>query len=233
MFYFICTLQAAIFIFLATKWNQIMIFWYKMEKPFLTAPYKMSGISLSLKIKIIAFTLAICCLTEHLFFIGIQLQFNFYQLKVRFRIWSIHFTQSWAGINFFLFQICNVSKISFLNNYMRRERPHLLDVLPYRWYIFPIFQWTITLMTFSRTYVDFFIIILSLGISTRFGQLNDRLRRTTTCKMDQKFWLEIRLHHTNLFDLLEYVNERISLLILISMSHNLFLICTKVFEAIK
>lgn len=128
---------------------------------------------------------------------------------------------------------CNVTSVPFLHNYMRRERPHLLDVLPYRWWIFPIFQWTITLLAFSWNYVDFFIIIISLGLSTRFNQLNERLRRARKFEMDHKFWLSIRLHYTNLVELLTFIDEKISLLVILSMSHNLFLVCTKIFEAVK
>lgn len=181
-----------------------------MEKPFLFEPYKISGTSLSIKIRWIGIVFIVFYLTEHLMFIGMELHDNANQLTT-----------------------CNVSSMTFLNNYMRRERPHLLDILPYRWWIFPIFQWTITLMAFCWNYVDFFIIILSLALSTRFNQLNERLRETPPNQMDRKFWLDIRLHYTNLVDLLEFIDDKISLLVLFSMSHNLFLICTKVFEAIK
>jgi gustatory receptor len=210
MFYFDATAQTVLFLHLATKWKDVMSFWYEKEKPFLLPPYRISGMSLSFKMKFIGAIFIIFYLTEHLMFIGMELHTNYNQLEV-----------------------CNVSSLTFLNNYMRRERPHLLDVLPYRWWIFPLFQWTITLMAFSWNYVDYFIIILSLGISTRFNQLNERLRNTPSHEVDRKFWLDIRLHYTNLVDLLEFVDEQISLLVLFSMSHNLFLVCTKIFEAVK
>jgi gustatory receptor len=210
MFYGDCVAQSYIFLFLATKWKDFISYWYKKEKPFLYEPYSMKGMSLSMKIRIIGFVFIAFYLTEHLTFIAMELQDNRYQLKV-----------------------CNATNISFLHNYMRRERPHLLDVLPYRWWIFPFFQFTITLLAFSWNYVDFFIIILSLGLSTRFNQLNERLQHTSKYQMDRKFWLEIRLHFTGLVDLLEFVDQRIALLVILSMSHNLFLVCTKIFEAVK
>lgn len=211
MFYFDCVVQSCLFLFLAIKWKGIMSFWLKMEKPFLSKPYTMEGMSLSMKIRLIGIVFVLFYLTEHLMFIGMELYDNHNQIV-----------------------LCNVSKrITFLQNYMRRERPHLLDLLPYHWWIFPIFQWTITLMAMCWNYVDYFIIILSLGLSTRFNQLNERLRRTQINQMDRKFWLEIRIHYSNLVDLLEFVDNQISLLVLFSLSHNLFLMCTKIFELIK
>lgn len=210
MFYGDCVVQSWIFMYLATKWKDIIGFWHKMEKPFLYEPYTMKGMNLSLKIRLIGFVFFAFYLMEHLTFIGMELHANKHQLAT-----------------------CNVTNMTFFNNYMRRERPHLLDVLPYRWWIIPIFQWTITCLAFCWNYVDYFIIILSLGISTRFDQLNERLRQTPRHQMDRKFWLEVRLHFTNLIHLLEYIDEKISLLVLLSMSHNLFLVCTKIFEAVK
>lgn len=211
MFYFDCVAQTCLFLHLATKWKEIMSFWLKMEKPFLSQPYTLKGMSLSRKIRLIGLVFVAFSLTEHLMFIGMELHENHKEIL-----------------------LCNVSKrISFLHNYMRRERPHLLDVLPYRWWIFPIFQWTITLMAFCWNFTDYFVIILSLGLTTRFNQLNERLRQTSISQMDRKFWLDIRLHYSNLVDLVEYIDGQISLLVLFSMSHNLFLICTKIFEAIK
>lgn len=210
MFYFDAMAQSCIFLYLATKWKETICFWYNMEKPFLSKPYSMKGLGLSMKIQLIGIVLFAFHLTEHFMYLGMGFYGSAQQLAS-----------------------CNVTDMSVLHNHFRRERPHLLDIFPYRWWIFPIFQWTISLMAFCWNYVDFFIIILSLGLSTRFNQMNERLRRTPQHQMDRKFWLEVRLHYTNLVDLLEFIDDKISLLVLLSMSHNLFLICTKVFEAVK
>lgn len=210
MFYGFAVARAYIFLYLATKWKEIVVFWYDKERPFLYEPYTMSSFSLSIKAHLIGFVFSIFYLIEHLTFIGMELHDNNYQLTY-----------------------CNVTSISFLNNYMRRERPHLLDVLPYHWWIFPFFQWTITLMAFGWNFVDYFIISISLGLSTRFNQLNRRLIHATSNQMTRKFWIDIREHYTNLVDLLHFIDRKIALLILVSMLQNLFLIATKVFEAIR
>lgn len=210
MFYFDAVAQSYVFLYLATNWKDIISFWNKMEKPFLTDPYTVKGINLTLKVRLTGLVFCVLFLIEHFTRVGMGLFESGDQLR-----------------------LCNASDISFFYNYMRRDRPHLLEVLPYHWWIFPIFQWSILLMAFCCNYVDFFVIILSIGLSTRFNQLNERLRQTPQHQMDRKFWLEIRLHYTNLVDLLEFIDDKISLMVLFSMSHNLFLVCTKVFEAVK
>lgn len=210
MFYGFAVVRGYIFLYLATKWKEIIIFWYDKERPFLYEPYTMAGFNLSIKTRLIGLIFFIFYLIEHLMFIGMELHDNQYQLTY-----------------------CNETRISFLNNYMRRERPHLLDVLPYHWWIFPFFQWTITLMAFGWNFVDYFIIVISLGLSTRFNQLNRRLRRTANHQMTIKFWIDIRKHYTCLVELLQFIDRKIAPLILICMLQNLFLIATKIFEAIR
>lgn len=126
---------------------------------------------------------------------------------------------------------CNAKTENYFQNYFRRERPHLLIALPYYIWEIPLFQWTIMLMAFSWNYVDVFIIIVSMGLKERFVQLNNRLKTTNIHLMDQSFWSEIRLHYSNLIDLVQYMDKQISSLVLLSMSHNLFLIITKIYEA--
>lgn len=209
MFYLYAVLQSGIFFFLATRWKRTMKFWYEKEKPFLSKPYTTTRIST--KIRLIGAVFFVLFLIEHLMFIVMEVKHNQRQM-----------------------QICsNLSDVPFLYSYLRRERPHLFIVIPYKWWIFPIFQFTITCLSFSWNFVDFFIIILGVGLATRFNQINERLRSTPLHRKDNGFWNEIRLHYTNLVDLLDYVNERIPALLLLSMSHNVFLVMSKIFEAIK
>ncbi|KAG5679770.1 hypothetical protein PVAND_009310 [Polypedilum vanderplanki] len=211
MFYGFAVIRVYTFLYLATKWKEVMVYWQRKEKPFLYEPYTMnSSFGLSLKVQLIGFVFFIFYLTEHIMFIGMELHDNHHQLTY-----------------------CNVTSITFLNNYLRRERPHLLLVLPYRWWIFPFFQWSITILAFGWNFNDYFIIIISVGLSSRFNQLNRRLNCTLVNERNQKFWNEIRIHFCQLVDLMRYIDNKIGILVLISMSHNLFLICTKVFEAIR
>lgn len=186
-----------------------MKFWYEKEKPFLASPYTTTR--LCVKIRVVGVIFLVLFLIEHVMFIVMEIRHNEYQM-----------------------QKCNLTdRVPFLYSYLRRERPHLFSVIPYRWWIFPIFQFTITCLSFSWNFVDYFIIILGIGLTTRFNQLNVRLQSTPNHRKDNKFWNEIRLHYTNLVDLLDYVNDFIPPLLLLSMSHDVFLVMTKIFEAIK
>jgi gustatory receptor len=211
MFYGFGLLRLVIFLFLSTRWREIMIYWSKKEQPFLDLPYtQIRGFTLALKIRLIGILFVILFLTEHLLFQVLMETINQNQMK-----------------------ICNVTTMTALNNFMRIVRPHLLEVLPYHWTLFVIFQWLISSLSFGWNFVDYFLIIISLGISTRFTQINERLKRAQLHEMNHKFWLDTRIHYTNLVDLLQFIDQKIAPLILLCMTQNLFLVCTKVFEAIR
>lgn len=209
MFYLYAVLQSGTFLYLATKWKRIMQFWYEKEKPFLSSPYTTTR--LVVKIRLIGALFFVLFLIEHVMFIVMEVHHNELDMN-----------------------ICNLTDdVPFLYAYLRRERPHLFLFINYHWWTFPIFQFTITCLSFSWNFVDYFIITLGVGLTTRFNQINARLQSTPFHQKDNRFWNEIRLHYTNLVDLLDYVNDFIPALLLLSMSHNVFLVMTKIFEAIK
>lgn len=97
---------------------------------------------------------------------------------------------------------------------------------------FPPLQWLSTTMAFTWNYLDLLIVVISLGLSTRFNQINHRLRSNDyNGIMTDQYWLSIRLHYIELVELLNRVDHEISLVILLSCSSNLFYICYQVYNS--
>lgn len=88
-------------------------------------------------------------------------------------------------------------------------------------------------MTFSWNYMDLFIIIISIGLSTRFHQIYLRLATMEGNIYPEFEWREIRMHYTQLCELLEVVNEHLSLLVLLSCANNLYFICVQLLNIFK
>lgn len=114
--------------------------------------------------------------------------------------------------------------------------------LPWRYMIFDrsreffIFFQSITIwQTFIWSYGDAFISMLAVGVSHRFNQINDYLKR---CEKDNTLmkpstWREIRLHYFKLIELVDFVNSQISWLIMITTGHNLLVLVLKTFNALR
>ena len=127
---------------------------------------------------------------------------------------------------------CNLNESEFLHSYLIAYRHHLTSVIPYHVAEFPIYEWVNILMTFSWHFIDLLIVIISIGLSTRFVQINHRLIKSQGIELPDNFWSEIRQHYYSLIDLVEIVDDEFSVVILIGTGHNLFSLCTSIFESL-
>lgn len=93
--------------------------------------------------------------------------------------------------------------------------------------------------TFAWNYMDVFIMAISLGLSTRFQQINLRLARlmqtsvARTPFIHPSLWREVRLHYVQLCELLDSVDENLAALILLSCANNLYFICFQLLNIFK
>ena len=88
-------------------------------------------------------------------------------------------------------------------------------------------------MTFSWNFIDLFIILIRIGLKVRFDQINDRLKDMQIKNSSERFcWSQIRTDYYSMMTLVDVVDGKISILILISTGHNLFALCVMVFEVV-
>ncbi len=90
-----------------------------------------------------------------------------------------------------------------------------------------------TVATFVWNYMNLFIILLSIGISHRFKQLNSILWTYSGKSVPAQFWDEHRIYYREICALTSKVNKNISFIILISLSNNLFFICVQLLNSVE
>jgi Trehalose receptor len=91
------------------------------------------------------------------------------------------------------------------------------------------------LQGYCWNYGDIFIVVLAVGISFRFNQLNDYFRLVigNDHLMTAATFRDLRIHYFQLIDLVRYVDSKVSGLIIISMGHNMLVLIVKIFNAFK
>lgn len=111
---------------------------------------------------------------------------------------------------------------------------------------------------FVWSFLDILIMIVGIGLTTHFKALNNELQQTKL-EMEVKssywrlvcyelqifvlflifqnlptdYWMKIRMQYTKLCNLVAIVDDKISHLILLSFSNNLFMICQQLFESLR
>lgn len=131
---------------------------------------------------------------------------------------------------------CHLNESEFFHSYLLAYRYHLASVIPYHVLEYPIYLWVDILTTFSWNFIDVFIILVSVALDTRFKQINHRIlttrNRSLSFNVNTQIWNDIRIHYYGLMELVEKVDDEISILILLSTGHNLFNLCVIIFRCL-
>ena len=94
-------------------------------------------------------------------------------------------------------------------------------------------QWNNFLIGFAWNNGDIFIITVSLGLSHRFNQFNRLLESITDQYFDHKFWESLRMDYVKLCELVQYMDTHLSTLILVTSSHNLYILIVTLFNGLR
>jgi hypothetical protein len=80
-----------------------------------------------------------------------------------------------------------------------------------------------------------FVVMMAMGINFRFNQFNDFFQHVLKNEslMTKATWRNMRIHYFNLVDLVYFIDSHVSLLILLSLGHNMMILMLKIFNAFK
>ncbi|XP_053663662.1 gustatory receptor for sugar taste 64a-like [Anopheles marshallii] len=194
---------------LARNWCNIMGRWYVDELPFRSEPYQPPARSLPFhhKVRLIAFSV--------MFFAFVEDTLNFLSA---YKLNELHI------------RYCP-HRSGFWKNFFHREHPYVLRAIPYHAVLGWTIELTMRIAKFTWHYVDVFIICLSLGLQRRFVQFNERLERLEGQPQTQGVWRGLRLDFVRLSELVTFVDERFSKLILFSCANDMFFITVQLFNS--
>lgn len=196
-----------------------MKFWREKEMRFLCHPYKVHHFRLSLKIRFTAAILILLALTEHGLFLG-NSAYNQYKSVEK----------------------CN--RTIDLSYFLENQFPFIFGRIKFNLALGLFVEIMNLSYTFGWNYMELFTMMVSIGLFTRFGQINDRLdavkgkvsfafwmikeivwKDSSLQVLSEKFWSEIRTDYVILCELMERVDYELRFLILLSNLNNLYFIC--------
>ncbi|XP_059619828.1 gustatory receptor for sugar taste 64f-like [Phlebotomus argentipes] len=89
-----------------------------------------------------------------------------------------------------------------------------------------------TVSTFVWSYMDCFVMLISVGLSTGFKKINTQLVAFKGKVVSEEFWHRHRTAYRRMCDLCENVDNHISRITLVSFSNNLFFICVQLLNSL-
>lgn len=199
------TIILVCFLILAKKWPNLMMLWWEVEQKLPPFSQKKESFVLKKKITIVAIIIGILSSIEHILSI--------------------------------------VSGLYYPSHCPPREDPvrdffrsHLQQLFYFTEYsaVKAVFGKIISILgTFIWSYIDLFVMLISIGLATRFQQLNDCLHFIKGQTISQEFWSEQRVNFRNLCFLCETVDNTIAIITLLSFSNNLYFICFQLLNSLK
>lgn len=215
------------FVRLATGWPRLIRRWLRSEAVFLRPPYMQmrgddssyscgrrfgirnsAGLSLCWRLRLVCFGMMSCACIEHLLYIA-------------------------ATVNGAIRHMDEcLANGTLAENIIRRERPHMLWLLRAAgpWSLLPL-EYLNVAMTFCWSFIDVWIMAVSVGLTVRFRQLGARLEVVRGKLMADSFWIEVRTQYLVLVDLLQRVDEQMSAVVLLSCANNMFFVCHQLFNS--
>ncbi|CAD7082425.1 unnamed protein product [Hermetia illucens] len=154
VFFTMSQLSYGLFLLLARKWPKMMAHWLDKESKFLHPPYTSSKDHLKRDVKLTTVVIGLLAIFEHIMFQASTI-YTFY----------IRVTQ------------CQVESEDYIRLYYTEHYPHVFSALPYNHVLAVMIQVLSFTSTFVWNFMDLFIILISIGLTKRFKQLNERLLR--------------------------------------------------------
>ncbi|XP_055550361.1 gustatory receptor for sugar taste 64f-like [Wyeomyia smithii] len=193
------------FIRVAQKWPALMCKWYQAEQQLPQSSNILERGALAKKIQLLSMGVLTMSLSEHLLSI----------------IAAVYYTPNCPEIpdpldkffktNFiFIFHYFSYNKISgFMVKFIN------------------------AISTFVWSYIDLFVVIISIGLSHTFQRINEYLMKHKREKMTEQFWAEQRQNYRNICELVQHVDDTISVITMLSISNNLFYICVSILNSMN
>uniref|UniRef100_A0A182NZ77 Gustatory receptor n=1 Tax=Anopheles dirus TaxID=7168 RepID=A0A182NZ77_9DIPT len=201
-----------LFLNLATVWRTVAAKWNEVDQTFNRTPYQMVGWSLGKRLRVVSFTLLFFAFVEHCLSIV---------STVHNQLYEIHYC-NWTVPDFFK----HYTTRRFANIYLNFSFNHLSAAF---------FTYVSTALTMYWNYQDIFIIAISIGIATRFQQINNHLKMLSDGVLipGEEFWIRVRTNYVSVCELLDDVDRAISWTMLISCATNLYYICLQILHVSK
>lgn len=124
--------------------------------------------------------------------------------------------------------------MEFVNNYFIGRFTDFFSLIEYNiaWGI--LLQAVNILSTLSWSFMDLFIILISVSLSCRFTQIAKAVAHyAKKAESDEKLWRKLREDYTKITILCSAVDDAVSNIMLLSFANNIFVILVQLFNTLQ
>ncbi|KAM8709834.1 hypothetical protein ACLKA7_016611 [Drosophila subpalustris] len=190
---------------LARKWPELMMHWHEIEQDLPQYQTQRDKGRMAHTIHMVMFVGMMLSLSEHVL-------------------------SMISAINYSAF--CNTTADP-IKNFFLLTNDEIFYVLDYSPFLAAWGKLQNVYSTFIWNYMDVFVMIVSIGLASKFRQLNDNLLKFKGLHMPPSFWSERRIQYRNICTLCRRMDNAISLITMVSFSNNLYFICVQLLRSLN
>ncbi|KAG5679767.1 hypothetical protein PVAND_009307 [Polypedilum vanderplanki] len=193
------------FLDLARKWPKLMVEWYRIEKYLPQLKYQFDKQKMAYQIKMVSLIILFSSMAEHLLAMTV----------------GAHAAANCPTIR-------DPIKAFYMASY-----PQVFLIFPYSDALGSLAKFFNIIATFAWSYTDLFVIIISIGLASKFQQINNDLFKIKgKVGIRTNFWTEYRIYYREIVMLVGIVDTAVAKIILISITNNLFFICVQLLRSL-
>lgn len=128
---------------------------------------------------------------------------------------------------------CVSDKSDKLRLYFIYDLKELFSLTEYSIYSAIFAKFLDVISTFIWHFTDLFVMLVSVGLSTNFKQLNGFLFKLKGKPTNEEYWIKHRNNYRNLSKLCSMVDDAIGVITMISFSSHIYFICVQLLNTLK
>ncbi|XP_055326853.1 gustatory receptor for sugar taste 64f-like [Sitodiplosis mosellana] len=111
--------------------------------------------------------------------------------------------------------------------------PLIFTLTKLTWWKAILSKWFNVVVTFTWSFMDLFVMVVSIGLASQFKQINADLQQMKGKYTSEGFWMLRRIQYRKVVHLVFAVDDAISQIIFVTFANNLFFVCVQIVRSIK
>lgn len=201
-FYGNCAMISVFFFEFAMKFSLIMERWRQVERSLqFREAFLYSDGSLRRRVVVCATVALTAALIEHLLSLASRLQFNSYESKV-----------------------CNLTNDNALEDFITKHLGFTFSIIKYNHFNGIFAEYLNISLTFCWSFIDIFVMIISIGLSFNYEEINNRIKFFKERVVQDEVWAEIRINYNKVSELLKFVDKQLAKMIILACFNDFYFI---------
>ncbi|XP_058448774.1 uncharacterized protein LOC131428748 [Malaya genurostris] len=209
LYYFFNFCGLICFFVVAIQWRTVLMKWRMCEEVFLHSPYKMRERSLKFHVRGVGSIMLVLALLEDL----------------------IHVVSCYVSNQDYINRCDNST--SFWESFYVREQYQIFGYIKFSPALAVLSEFVHKVYLVTWTFMDLFVTLVSLSLSTRFEQFYARIEHLKGKPMPDLFWAEVRQDYTRLSNLVAHMDGVLSPMILVTCCSDIFFITYQFYMSVQ